>query len=244
MIRRFLLVLCLALLPLTEGRAAAAIDGSAQTFATATTLTPTITTTLTNNWIGVFTYTHDVTTTSVTSACCPGGFTLRKSNLGAATEWWGFAPGVLVGVPITVTLSASGDGSAIAVAVHGTFNSALPFFDQNAGVPVTSGPTSGTGCNLLISTTNTDDLLLYACGAKGPLCSIADPAGWTGLQNTGFVNSNLAVSYLIVAAPQTNLAVNPVVADANDAIGIGDGINGSLSASRGAGVVHPSPRTW
>lgn len=216
------------------------VVGIASGFGSADSITTnTMTTTEARNRVIVFTYSHDVTVTDVTSSCCPGGFTLRKSVGGNATEWWGFAPTPMVGVDFTATLSASGDASVIAVAVHGAFSQALPFFDAEATLPISAGPTSGTGCSLLITTANTNDLMFYACGTKGPLANVVQPTGWNTLANTNYGNSLLLVAARLTGAVQTNLAVNPATSDDHENISIGDAVNG-LS---GGGIIPTAPMT-
>lgn len=202
--------------------------------------TNTITTTVPNSRILVFTYSHDVGVTGVSaSAGVPSGFTLRKSVLGASTEWWGVAPLPLAATTVTATLSAPGDASVIAVVVNGTFTPALPYFDPEVTLPIGVGPATTTGCHLAITTDNPQDLLFYSCGAKGPLVNVVTPLGWETLVNTQYVNSMLMVAARLTGAAQTALDVNPSVSDLNDAISIGDAVNGL----GGTGMIPLSPLT-
>ncbi len=93
---------------------------------------------------------------------------------------------------------------------------------------MTAGPNDSTGQHVQISTTNPRSLLVYACGAKGPLVNITDPSGWIGIANTGYALSDLASWYKIVNSAQTLLDVNPSTSDAHETSSIGDGINGVL----------------
>jgi hypothetical protein len=221
---------------------AAIVDGIANGFGVGTSITTGfLTTAFPNDRIAVFTYSHDNAVTSVTaSSGVPGGFTLRKSVLGASTEWWGTAVGTLSNVTITANLSGSSDISVIAFGVHGAFSQALPFFDPEGTLPVAAGPATTTGCHLAITTDNPQDLMFYSCGAKGPLVNVVTPLGWELLVNTQYPGSMLMVAARLTGAPQTSLDINPSVSDLNDAISIGDAVNG---VGGGTGIIPFSPLT-
>ncbi len=154
----------------------------------------------------------------------PGGFMptvgLGTTGSTAATfdleEWYAISSSPLSATTITATLS-TGDTAETWISVFGISgaNTASPF-DPNAAVPATS---SGTSPSTTISTTDPDDVLLYACAAgSGSMAS-----GFTSLySNTYPPNQNEYVGYEPVFARQTNLATacgtNSYGAEITDAV--------------------------
>ena len=174
-------------------------------------------------------YSHDDNFVSIVAASgVAGGFVFR-SGVGTHLKFYeGYVTATMTGVNVTSTYSSNSGQSFIILPIRGAYNRTLTFFDPNALIPVTAGPNDSTGQNLNISTTNPRSFLVYACAAKGPLVNISDPAGWTGIANTGYVLADLASWYKIVNAPQSVLNVNPTTSDAHETSSLGDGINGRL----------------
>jgi hypothetical protein len=127
---------------------------------------------------------------TITSVTSPGmTWALRKRSNASATGglelWWAQGIGALsAGYTVTANFSGSYDSSAfVVIAVTGCANSAAPF-DINASVPAAlSAPTptwtpSFTG----ISTSSTDDLLLFVSGCVNSTATSPSGFGTIRLQ--------------------------------------------------------------
>ncbi len=174
-------------------------------------------------------YSHDDNFTSIVAASgVSGGFVFRGGVSTHLKFYTGYVDSVMSAVNVTATWSSNSGNSFIILPIRGAYNRTLSLFDPNGILPVTAGPNDSTGQHVQISTTNPRALLVYACAAKGPLVSISDPSGWTGIANTGYVLADLAAWYKVVNSAQTLLDVNPSTSDAHETSSIGDAINGVL----------------
>jgi hypothetical protein len=172
-------------------------------------------------------YSHDDNVTSVSAASGVAGGFAARGGVGTHLKFFtGYVTATMTGVNVTATVSGTNGTSFIILPIRGAYNSTLGFFDPNAILPVTAGPNDSAGQHVQISTTHPRAMLVYACGAKGPLVNIGDPSGWIGIANTGFVLADLGAWYKLVNSAQTLLDVNPATSDAHETSSIGDGING------------------
>ena len=229
----------------TSVEGAPTIDFAGGTINLGTKITLNVTTTLARDTLMVILYSHDSTFTGVDadSGVVPGGFTRRSTVAGGLEVWTGFAPTAFTNVGINGYLAASAGASIAVLAFNGIYDATLPFFDANGALPVTAGPNSTTGQHVQITTTNTDNILVYACGTKGPFANIDNPTGWTSQAYTNYAEADLRVSTLIVNSAQTNLDVNPSTSDAHETVSMGDAVNGSLGPS-GVGIIHAPLTHW
>lgn len=181
-----------------------------------------------NDTLVVVVYSHDASVTEVSADFgVPLGFTQVDQVNNNLYLFKGKASGVLTGATITAQLSASAQASIAVIPINGVFDSSQPFFDPNPLLPATAGPDDATGQHVQISTTNPENILLYACGTKGPFSSIDNPSGWASLVYTSF-ETNLRVSFLSVSSPQTALNVNPATSDAHETVSLAVAINGAV----------------
>ena len=139
-------------------------------------------------------------------------------------EWSAIASSTLSSATITATLSAS-DSAATWIAVFGVSGASIVSpFDPNVSLPATS---AGTSPSTSISTTNANDMLLYACAAgAGGMAS-----GFTGVySNTYPPDQNEYVGYQDVSSTQASLA------ESCGTNGYGAQISDALVAATGASV--------
>lgn len=117
-------------------------------------------------------------------------------------EWYAVAPTALSSVTVTATLSSS-DTAETWIALFGIngASTASPF-DSNSSLPATS---VGASPSTTMSTSDPDDVLLYACAAG----SGSTAAGFTGLYSTAYSpDQGEYVGYESVSATQSNLATS------------------------------------
>ena len=117
-------------------------------------------------------------------------------------EWYAVAPSALSSASITATLSAP-DTAATWIAVFGVSgaNTASPF-DPNPSLPATS---AGASPSITMSTSNSNDLLLYGCAAGAGGMA----AGFTSVYSNAYPpDQGEYVGYEGVSANLTNLATS------------------------------------
>ena len=153
------------------------VDGHSSTIAGGSTISPNLTTTLTDDVILAIVFIPDTTihVTGVAAASgVPGGFTKRIRTTGGLEIWSGHAASPLSGVAITATASGSTYLSMAVMGVNGVVDTSNPF-DPNSLLPAQIN----AGQSVSITTSDAKDLLLYVCGALGTFSNIGTPSGWT-----------------------------------------------------------------
>ena len=139
-----------------------------------------------------------------------GGYTLDLE------EWYAVSSSPLTGASITATLSAPAtEATWMAVYGLGGVDTASPF-DPSVSVPASS---SGTSPSTTISTTNSNDVLLYACAAQAG--GVA--AGFTNVYSNAYPpNQGEYVGYDTVSSTQSGLVTscgtNAYGAELSDAV--------------------------
>lgn len=180
-------------------------------------LTLTLTTTLANDIIVVLPYNElNAGASAVASVTSPGLTFARRAQSndtgnGSLEMWWALATAPLTATVITVAFAgAFDDAGCVAFGVNGC-NLAAPW-DTNGSLPKigsfpNAGPISVTG----VSTTQTDDLVLFSCGAMAGPGSISLGGGFTDIlqvsNSGGVLFCNQMSAGMAVTAAQSSITI-------------------------------------
>ncbi len=201
--------------------ASPALDGAGtaiKNFGTWTSATVTLTTTLTDDVVCVATYIAKFPSgprpaiSSVTGASLT--WTARGTPIGAdwGTVWFtnkelwcAPAPSALVAQVITVNFSTATEVNLIAFGVNGVFSTAAPF-DSNVSVPASNTGASGTITVSGVSTTQSNDFILFHCGDQSA-SNCSAPASYTSIGTNTNDDTTAVASYLAVSAPLSSSSI-------------------------------------
>jgi hypothetical protein len=226
----------------------AAVKGTSDGVTTITSAT--LTTTVSNTVIIACVFTEKTTTSVSSVASVTGGLSFtryggeRPSATCAVDIWYLFSTGTFSDTIKATLNAAAGNAVIVCFGVQGCAGLTLTTaFDQNASLPATGTGTTSPAA-VTYSTSQPDDLIVYALGNGSTTASVSIPGTPTGftsiatqLENLGSGSLGCQVATLSVTSTQSGASASATMTT----VGTWAGIVFAFTANSGAVIDEPNP---